>query len=49
MKIGLIALTVLLFAAPVFAADVDGKWTGTFAGGPAGDIQIGLKKEPVKK
>jgi len=43
MKIGLIALTVLLFAVPAFAADVDGKWAGTFSGGPAGDIQIGFE------
>ena len=29
MKIKSLALGFLLFASPVFAADIDGKWTGT--------------------
>ena len=40
MKLGVIALAVLLFAAPVFAADLDGKWVGSLDAG-GGDIQIG--------
>jgi hypothetical protein len=32
-------LTLALLAAPIFAADIDGKWTGTIDGG-AGPMQL---------
>lgn len=34
MKYLAIAFGILLIAATAFAADVDGKWTGTMAEGP---------------
>src|SRR5262245_36560692 len=34
-----ITIALLLFSAPAFAADVDGKWGGTIMG-PMGDINI---------
>ena len=40
MKFCAVVMMFLLFAAPVFAADIDGKWAGTFSGGPGGDVQI---------
>jgi len=39
MKVFALALAVLLLAAPAFAADVDGKWTGTVST-PMGDIPV---------
>jgi hypothetical protein len=38
MRFCAIALAVLVFAAPLFAADVDGKWTGSIPT-PNGDFQ----------
>jgi hypothetical protein len=42
MKVGLLFLAVLLVAAPSSAADVDGKWSGTFAT-PNGDITLAFE------
>src|SRR6185295_3922903 len=41
MRLGVLLLTafLLIAAVPAFAADVDGKWTGSIAG-PAGDFQL---------
>ena len=39
-KVFALVLALFVFAAPVFAADIDGKWAGTFSGGPSGDIAI---------
>ena len=41
MKFVLILMTVMLFALPVYAADVDGKWTGTVSTG-GGDFPVSL-------
>ena len=41
MKIGALVLAVVLAAVPAFAADVDGKWIGSFAS-PNGDIELGF-------
>ena len=38
MRFGLAALAVLLFVSPLFAADIDGKWTGTIAS--FGDLAV---------
>ena len=50
MRFCALVITVLLLAAPVFAADIDGKWNGTFSGGPGGDIQLAytLKADGTK-
>jgi hypothetical protein len=39
MKFCGIALALLLITAPAYAADVDGKWSGSVSG-PAGDFQV---------
>ena len=39
MRMGALILGLLLLAAPAFAADVDGKWTGTMST-PGGDFLI---------
>lgn len=39
MRFSAIVLAILLVAAPVFAADVDGKWVGSVAG-PGGEIPV---------
>ena len=39
MKLYALALGLLLLAAPAFAADVDGKWTGTVST-PMGDLPV---------
>ena len=39
MRIRTLVLTILLVAAPVFAAAVDGKWTGSFDT-PNGAVQV---------
>src|SRR5688500_16491812 len=39
MKLGALVLVLLLFATPVFAADVDGKWTGSVTT-PNGDLPV---------
>jgi len=39
MRVYALVLGLLLLAAPAFAADVDGKWTGTVAT-PMGDIPV---------
>jgi len=39
MRMGALILGLLLLAAPAFAADVDGKWTGTMST-PGGDFPI---------
>ena len=42
MKTSAVLLTLMLvFAAPAFAGDVDGKWSGVF-NSPGGDITIGF-------
>ena len=41
MKFLAIAVVFLFLTIPVFAADVDGKWSGSLAG-PQGEIQIGF-------
>src|SRR4026207_1194579 len=41
MKFCALALLMILFAMPVFAADVDGKWTGTVSTG-GGDFPVAL-------
>jgi hypothetical protein len=41
MRFGATLLTILLFGAPILAADVDGKWVGSIAG-PAGEIPVGF-------
>ena len=40
MKFCAIAMLILLVTVPVYAADIDGKWSGTFSGGPGGDVQL---------
>ena len=40
MKIRMLAIGLLLAAAPAFAADVDGKWTGTIDT-PNGAVEVG--------
>ena len=49
MKVSLIAIAVLLLAVPVFAADVDGKWTGSLST-PGGDFPVSytLKADGTK-
>ena len=42
MKMYALVLGLLLVAAPAFAADVDGKWSGSIEG-PEGAIQIGFE------
>ena len=42
MKTRVLLLAMLLCAGPAFAADVDGKWTGTLAT-PNGDVNIGFE------
>ena len=39
MRMGALILGLLLLAAPAFAADVDGKWTGTMST-PGGDFPL---------
>ena len=39
MKLPLLAISLVLFAAPTFAADVDGKWTGS-VDSPNGPIAV---------
>ena len=39
MNIRTLALMLLLAAAPAFAADIDGKWTGSLDG-PGGPLQV---------
>ena len=41
MKFCALALLMILFTMPVFAADVDGKWTGTVSTG-GGDFPVAL-------
>ena len=43
MKVRLVVIIAAILAAaiPGFAADIDGKWSGTFSG-PGGDVQIGF-------
>ncbi len=38
-----LVLTFLLAAAPVFAADVDGKWSGTISVAGAGDFPVAFE------
>jgi len=49
MKFSVIAIAVLLFAVPVFAADIDGKWSGSLTT-PGGDFEVGftLKADGAK-
>ncbi len=42
MKIHALVLGLLLVAAPAFAADVDGKWTGSLDS-PQGAVEIGFE------
>lgn len=39
MKIKTLAIALILAAAPAFAADVDGKWTGSLDS-PGGPMQV---------
>jgi hypothetical protein len=39
MRVPVLVVAVLLLAAPVFAADVDGKWSGTVST-PNGDLPV---------
>jgi hypothetical protein len=41
MKVSTTLITLLLLAAPAFAADVDGKWKGSMST-PNGDIPVGF-------
>jgi hypothetical protein len=41
MKFVLILMTLMLVALPVYAADIDGKWTGSIST-PGGDFPVGL-------
>jgi len=41
MRFTAILLAILILAAPVLAADVDGKWVGSIAG-PGGEIPVGF-------
>ncbi len=42
MKIRALVVALVLWAAPVLAADVDGKWAGTVTT-PNGDVQVGYE------
>ena len=42
MKIRVLVLAMLLMAAPAFAADVDGKWSGALAT-PNGDVTVAFE------
>jgi hypothetical protein len=49
MKFCAIALAVVLFAVPMFAADVDGKWTGSVStGGAVFPVSFTLKADGAK-
>ena len=49
MKFYVLAIAVLLFASPVFAADIDGKWTGTISTGAAEfPVTFNLKADGAK-
>ena len=41
-KVFVIVVGLLLLAAPAFAADVDGKWTGTVST-PMGDLPVAVR------
>src|SRR6185436_4772616 len=49
MKFSVIAMAVLLFAVPVFAADIDGKWSGSITT-PGGEFPVSytLKADGTK-
>ncbi len=42
MKVAALVIGVMLLAAPAFAADVDGNWSGTVTT-PMGDIPVGFE------
>jgi hypothetical protein len=45
MKTRSLAVALVLFAGSCFAADVDGKWTGSMTG-PDGDIPVSITLKP---